>query len=262
MKIFGFIPARMGSSRYYGKPLEKILNIPMLEHVYRRANLYNNWERLFITGCDYEIKKFSYEKKFPYIATSKKHKRCLDRVFEAASKLKNKINNNDLIICVQGDEPMLKPSMIKNCIKPFLENKKVQGTVLAMDIIDKKQFEDPNIVKIIHDTNDEVLYTSRSPVPYARNFNKKIGAKRIYGIFGFRWKYLKKFYFLNESKLELIESCDSNRLCDNGRGQYIARQNYTDSFSVDVPKDLKKVERYMKRDKLFKRYKSFKSKNI
>ena len=168
--------------------------------------------------------------------------------------LKRFLKNDDIVICVQGDEPMLNHKMITHCIGPFYKNNKIKCTVLAMDIISKDQYLDPNIVKIVHDLNDEVLYTSRSPIPFSKNFSPNLKAKRIYGIFAFRWGYLKKFTKTKESFLEKIESCDSNRICDNGRGQYIARQKYIDSFSVDCYADLKKVEKYIKKDPIFNKY--------
>ena len=180
--------------------------------------------------------------------TSKKHKRCLDRVYEAASKIKG-IKDRDIVVCVQGDEPMMKTEMIENVLKPIYKNKKINATVLAMDIIDERQFRDINAVKIIHKISGEVLYTSRAPIPHTKNFTKKTKAKRIYGIFAFRWHSLKKFYFTKPSFLEISESCDSNRICDNHGGQFIAKQKYEDSFSVDTEKDLKKVEKYLKKNK-------------
>ena len=187
LRIFGIIPARMAASRFPGKPLKKICNIPMIEHVFLRARMFGFWDKLVIATCDQEIKKFSESKNFPVILTSKKHKRCLDRVQEAVTKLSKNLNikDNDLVICVQGDEPMLNYKMIDNCVKPFYKNNKIKCTVLAMDIISKDQYLDPNIVKIVHDLNDEVLYTSRSPVPYSKKFSNSIMAKRIYGILNF-----------------------------------------------------------------------------
>ena len=247
-RIFGFIPARMAATRFPNKPLKKIMGIPMIEHVYERSKLFKNWKNLFLTTCDIEIKKFCSIKKIPVIMTSKKHKRCLDRVYEAASKVKG-IKDKDIIVCVQGDEPMMKTEMIENVLKPIYKNKKIDATVLAMDIVEESQFKDKNAVKIIHKTSGEVLYTSRSPIPYTENFSKKTKAKRIYGIFAFRWHSLKKFYFTKPSFLEVSESCDSNRICDNYGGQFIAKQKYEDSFSVDTEKDLKKVEKYLKNNK-------------
>jgi 3-deoxy-manno-octulosonate cytidylyltransferase (CMP-KDO synthetase) len=247
-RIFGFIPARMAATRFPNKPLKKILGIPMIEHVYERSKLFKNWKNLFLTTCDKEIKSFCSTKNIPVIMTSKKHKRCLDRVYEAASKIKG-IKDRDIVVCVQGDEPMMKTEMIENVLKPIYKNKKINATVLAMDIIDERQFRDINAVKIIHKISGEVLYTSRAPIPHTKNFTKKTKAKRIYGIFAFRWHSLKKFYFTKPSFLEISESCDSNRICDNHGGQFIAKQKYEDSFSVDTEKDLKKVEKYLKKNK-------------
>jgi 3-deoxy-manno-octulosonate cytidylyltransferase (CMP-KDO synthetase) len=145
--------------------------------------------------------------------------------------------------------------MINALIKTIEKIKDAKCTVLAMDIIEKTQYYNKDIVKIIHNKNGEVLYTSRSPVPYCKKFNKKIKAKRVGGLFAFRWNFLKKFYNTKESFLEKIESCDSNRICDNGGGQYIAHYKYKPYFSVDSPGDLKIVNKYMKKDKIYKKYK-------
>jgi len=254
MKIFGFIPARMGSKRFYGKPLKKIRDKPMLEHVFERAKMFKGWDSLVVATCDKEIKKFAKQKKYDCVMTSKRHKRCLDRIYEAANRRHKKIKNEDLIVCVQGDEPMLHPKMIKTVLKPFFRKKKIGATVLAMEIINYSQFKNPNTVKIIHDINGKVLYTSRSPVPYCKKFNKNLRAKRIYGIFAFKYYFLKLFFNLKPSPLEIIESCDSNRICDNGGGMYIAPIKYYPSFSVDTYSDLKLVNKKILKDSLFKKY--------
>ena len=117
MKIYGFIPARMGSSRLPGKPLKFIQGRPMLEHVYERANFFKKWTKLSIATCDQKIKNFCKSKNYNYVMTSKKHKECTDRVYEAVKKDCKKIQNNDLVICIQGDEPMLRPNMIEAVVK-------------------------------------------------------------------------------------------------------------------------------------------------
>ena len=255
-KIIGIIPARMRASRFPGKPLKKILNFTMLEHVYIRAKLLNSWNLLLVATCDKEIFDFCKLKKIPCIMTSNKHVRCLDRVYEAANKINLKLKNSDIVVCVQGDEPLLTSDMIKRTISVVHQNKKALGSVFAMDIIHKKQFYDKNIVKIIHDLKGEVLYTSRSPIPYCEKFNRKIKAKRVGGIFAFKWFFLKKFTKTKESFLEKIEACDSNRICDNGRGQFIAQYPFKPFYSVDCPQDLKNVIKQMKKDKNYKRYKN------
>ena len=262
-KIVGIIPARMAASRFPGKPLKLISGIPMLMHVFLRAKLYNSWDDLFIAGCDKEISHYCKKLEVPYLATSKKHKRCLDRVFEAVNKIpkkKYKLKNDDIIVCVQGDEPMLRPDMIQKVVKEIKKNKKAGSIVLGMSIKDKKQFNDPNIVKIINNKDKEVLYTSRSPIPFCKNFHPKINAKRIYGIFAFRYYFLKKFNLTKESFLEKIESCDSNRICDNYGGQFVADYPFKISFSVDCKEDLKIVQKFMNKDSIFKKYsKKFKN---
>jgi len=251
-KIIGIIPVRMAATRFPGKPLKQICGIEMLTHVFQRAKLFKNWSNLSVALCDKEIRIFCKKKKYPFLNTSNKHKRCLDRVFEAAKKMKN-VRENDIVVCVQGDEPMMRPDMITEVIKPLVKKNR-DCSVLAMDIFEEQQYKDPNIVKIIHDLKGRVLYTSRSPVPYTKNFTKKTGAKRIYGIFAFTYKFLKKFHQTKESPLEHVEACDSNRICDNYSNQYIAPYKNIPSYSVDCIADLRKVEKNIFKDPLLKSY--------
>jgi 3-deoxy-manno-octulosonate cytidylyltransferase (CMP-KDO synthetase) len=257
MKIYGFIPARMDSSRLPGKPLKLIQGRPMLEHVYERANFFNKWDKLSVATCDQEIKNFCELKNYNYVMTSKKHKECTDRVYEAVKKDCKKIKNNDLVICIQGDEPMLHPNMITAVVKSLIKNKKAGMTILGMEIVSNSQFINPNIIKIVHSPSGEVLYCSRSPIPYCKKFSKKIGAKRIYAIFAFRYSFLKKYNKLKISRLEQIESCGQNRVCENTRGMYVANFKFFPSFSVDTNSDLKLVRKKMSQDILWKKYKKF-----
>ena len=108
-RIIGIVPARMGSSRFPGKPLHPILGRPMVEHVFRRAQLFPNWDDLVLATCDEEIARFGASKGFPVVMTSDRHTRALDRVAEAASKCGIKLAPDDIIVNVQGDEPMMHP---------------------------------------------------------------------------------------------------------------------------------------------------------
>lgn len=254
MKIIGLIPARMGSSRFPGKPLYKILGKPMIEHVYERAKLYTKWTKLGLTTCDDEIASFGKSKSWDVIMTSDKHVRCLDRIAEAVPLFVPDIEENDIVVCVQGDEPMLYPDMIDAVTRPLLEHADVNGTVLAMDIHSEEIFRHKDTVKLVHDLKGDVLYTSRAPIPWCEKLTPEVGAKRISGIFAFRWHFLKKFTSLPESPLELIESCDSNRMFDNGLKQRVAPFRCVPSFSVDNPGDIKIVEEGMKNDPYLKFY--------
>jgi 3-deoxy-manno-octulosonate cytidylyltransferase (CMP-KDO synthetase) len=256
MKILGVVPARMAASRFPGKPLHPILGRPMVEHCFERAKLFKRWDGLFLATCDEEIKAFAEKKGYPVIMTASTHVRALDRVQEAAEKCGIALAPDDVVLNVQGDEPMMHPDMIAAVVKPFEQRKDVRGTMLAMDIVEEKQFLNPDVLKIIHDLEGRVLYTSRAPIPYCKpgKFSKDHGAKRIYGIFGFRWDFLKFFSGLPESPLEAKEACDSNRLYDNGHHQHIAPYPYQPSFSVDSPADIGQVEAHMKNDPLWGNY--------
>jgi len=253
-KIIGVIPVRMGSSRFPGKPLFPIAGMPLLEHVWHRSKMYPEWDELLLATCDMEIKEFADLNNMPCIMTSDKHERALDRVAEAIEKSDFKINFDDIILNVQGDEPMMRPDMITATVKPMLDDPEVNGVVLSMPIIDEKLFNDPNALKIVHNIKGDILYTSRAPIPYCKKWSLDVGAKRIYGIFGFRWDFLKKFTQMPESHLELVESCDSNRLYDNGLTQRVALYPYVDSFSVDAPEDVEKVEAYLENDPYWRKY--------
>ena len=254
MKIIGVVPARMASSRFPGKPLFPIRGKPMVEHVFARARLFDGWDSLYLATCDPEIAAFGESKGYPVVMTADTHTRALDRVAEAVERCGLAVTGDDIIVCVQGDEPMLRPDMISAVIKPLQDDAKVEGTILAMEIVDDALFRNPDTVKIVHDRRGDVLYTSRAPVPYCTELTPEVGARRIYGIFGFRWAFLKWFTEQPESPLELVESCDSNRVCDNGRRQRIAPYAYLPSSSVDTPADREVVERAPEDDPLWGTY--------
>lgn len=256
MKVVGVIPARMAASRFPGKPLYPILGRTMLEHVYVRAAMYDGWDELVVATCDAEIKEHAAACGMPVVMTNKDHNRALDRVAEAGSKLKNNLKDEDVIVCVQGDEPMMRPDMIEAVVLPLRQNENVPCTVLAMHIVDEKLWRNEDTVKIIHSANGEVLYTSRAPVPHCKGeFNGDLKARRIYGIFAFRWKYLKAFTKHLETRLEVLEACDSNRILDMNFRQYIAPYPSVKSFSVDSPSDIQLVEDHMTVDDIWQQYK-------
>lgn len=256
MKIFGVIPARMAASRFPGKPLHKILGRPMVEHVYLRAKMYNEWSNLVLATCDQEIEQFSRERGIPVVMTGAHHTRALDRVAEAVERMGELVDDNDIVVCVQGDEPMMRPDMIDAVVAPLRTDPSKPCTVLAMHITEESIWLNPDTVKIIHNEAGEVLYTSRAPVPYCKGpFSPAVTARRIYGIFAFRWKYLQAFTTHAETRLEILESCDSNRILDMPFRQYIAAYPNIRSFSVDSRDDLMRVEEHMMSDEYFGMYK-------
>ena len=255
-KTIGVVPVRMASSRFPGKPLYPILGRPMVEHVFERARLHPGWSVLVLATCDKEGAEFGKSKGYPVVMTSDRHTRALDRVAEAATKCGVDVAADDIVVCVQGDEPMMRPDMIDAVTRPLHNDKEVSATVLAMDINDEAVFRNPDTVKIVHDLKGNVLYTSREPIPWCKSgrFSPALGAKRIYGILAFRWRALKWFTETPESPLEIKEACDSNRICDHGGGQRIAPYPAIPSFSVDSMADRDKVEAAIKSDPFWGKY--------
>jgi len=257
MKIIGIIPARMAASRFPGKPLYPILGMPMMEHVYHRARMFQEWDTLAFATCDQEIAKFAKSKGYPVVMTGSHHTRALDRVAEAALKLNNGTLDDDAIVVnVQGDEPMMSPDMIAAVVQPLKDDPAIPGTMLGMLITEESIWRNPDTVKIIHNDQGEVLYTTRAPVPYCKGaFSSELGARRIYGIFGFHWSYLDAFTAHCETRLEQLEACDSNRILDMEFRQRVALYPYVPSFSVDSPEDIALVEQHMASDQYWSLYK-------
>jgi 3-deoxy-manno-octulosonate cytidylyltransferase (CMP-KDO synthetase) len=254
MKIIGIVPARMAASRFPGKPLRPILGRALLEHVVERARKFPHWDALAVATCDEEIRVFCESKDYPVIMTADTHVRALDRVTEAAGKLGIAVAEDDIVINVQGDEPMLDPGMIEAVVKPFGEDPEVHGTMLAMPIVDEDLYRNPDILKIAHNLKGDVLYTSRNPIPWCKKFSPELGAKRIGGIFAFRWHFLKTFTALPPSPLEIQEACDSNRLYDYGYTQRLAVVPPRPFYSVDSPEDAERVAAALEADPLWGSY--------
>ncbi len=242
-KVFGYIPTRMGSTRLPGKALMKVTTNTLTEEVYLNCLNFKNWEALKIATCDQEIKDFLKLKNIPYVMTSKSHKRCLDRVCEAAEK-NPMINEKDIIVCIQGDEVMINSKMIKKLIEPF-KFKNCNSTILSMKINNKSEYYDKNVVKLITNNQNQALIGSRSAIPFMKKFKKGI-AKKIVGIYAFRFKSLLKFKNTKQSFLEKIESCDTNRICETSGDLYAVDYPYQNIIAVDTIKDLKKVRRILK----------------
>ncbi len=254
MNIIGIVPARMAASRFPGKPLHPIAGKPMLEHCFERAKMFGRWDGLYLATCDDEIREFGENKGYPVIMTADTHTRALDRVAEAAGKCGVALAGDDIVVCVQGDEPLLGEDVLEAVVAPLENDAQIDGTMLAVPIVDEDIFLNPDIVKIVHDRKGDVLYTSRAPIPYCKEFTPELGAKRVGGIFGFRWAFLKWFTETPESPLEIAEACDSNRICDNGFRQRIAPVPYRPYFSVDSPEDVALVEAALRTDPLWGRY--------
>lgn len=248
MKIIGFIPARMGSSRFPGKPLASICGIPMIEHVYKRCAMSDSLDDLFVATCDQEIFDCVVAFGGKAIMTDVCHERCTDRIAEAVGNI-----DCDIIVNIQGDEPMVFPEMIDLAIDPLLNDSSVVCSNLMAPIQSDIEFEDPNEVKVVVDSEWNALYFSREPIPSKKKGGINIQPFKQVCIIPFRREFLFTYTHLSPTPLEIIESVDMLRVLEHG---YKVRMVPTDyhTYSVDTPEDLRLVEIEMQKDPLFPRY--------
>ena len=235
----------MGSSRFPGKPLAKINGKPMIQHVYNNAKKNKLLSDVVVATCDKIIFDFIQSIKGVAVMTSKKHKRASDRCYEAMRILEKKRKTKyDIVVMVQGDEPMINSKMISDAIQPLLKNKKINITNLICPINNRKDFEDPNFIKVIHDKSYNALYFSRSIIPYTK-FKKGAYIKKQVCVIPFRRNFLIKYNKMKPSKLEKIESIDMLRILENGYKVFLVNTKRF-AHAVDTKKDLHKVEKYMR----------------
>lgn len=246
MRKIGIIPARMASSRFPGKPLHPIAGKPLLQHVFDRASQWTDWDQLVIATPDDEIRKFALQIDAPFVMTDIRHVRGLDRVGEAARLTGFVKDSSDIVVNVQGDEPLLEVEMFRELCHPFEGDDSIHATVLSMPVADEEEWLNPDTVKIIANDSGEVLYTSRSPVPFSENgFTSELDARKIFGLFAFRAPALQEFCAHPETRLERLETCDSNRILSMNFRQHAVRTARRETYAVDRLEDAMRVEKVL-----------------
>ena len=250
MNIIAIIPARMGSSRYPGKPLAKIHGVPMVGHVALRTAMSKTLSGTYIATCDQEIMDYAASINIPGIMTADTHTRCTDRTAEALLKIEAMTGKRvDIVVMVQGDEPMLTPDMIDAALAPMLDDPTINVVNLMADIKTLAAFEDPNEVKVVVDKDNNALYFSREPVPSRKKGVTDVPMRKQVCIIPFRRDYLLHFNALPEMPLEIIESVDMMRILEQGDKVRMVPID-AETCSVDTPADLTQVEAMLRDDKL------------
>ncbi len=242
MNIVSIIPARMGSSRYPGKPMQKINGIPMIEHVFKRVSKNESLEQVVVATCDNEI--FDHITSLGGLAlmTSDQHERASDRCAEALQTLEAmKKTKFDIMVMVQGDEPMTHPDMITEAVEPLLTDQSVQVSNLMHKITSDEEFDSPNTIKVVCDNNSDALYFSRKPIPSGHN--EAIRLKQVC-VIPFRREFLFSYTDLEPTPLEIAESIDMMRVLENGFKVRMALTSHN-TQAVDTLDDLVKVSALM-----------------
>jgi len=253
MNVIGIIPARMGSSRFPGKPLEKIHGMPMVGHCYYRTSMAIGVDKVYVATCDMEIVEYIQSIGGNVIMTADTHTRATTRTAEALEKIEGQIGDQvDIVVMVQGDEPLIMPETIGETIPPF-EDQSVNIVNIMSRLVTKEAFEDVNNVKVVVGNNNNALYYSREPIPSPWKGWKDIPKYMQTGIIVFRRDTLIEFNAMEETQLEQIESIDMNRVLEAGGKIRMVLTDAT-TIGVDVPDELAEVEKMLEGDEIMKSY--------
>ncbi len=254
MNIIGIIPARLASSRLPNKPMAEILGIPMIGHVYHRSKMSETLSEVYVATCDEEIKAYVESLGGKAIMTSNQHERASDRTAEALLKIEERIGQKvDIVVMIQGDEPMVTPEMISAAVQPLLSSADIQITNLMERIETREEHEDPAEVKVVVDVNDFALYFSREPIPSRKKGVAEVPMLKQVCIIPFRRDFLLKYNSMEQTPLEITESVDMNRLLENGiKLKMVMCDEIT--LAVDTKEDLMRVNKLMEEDSFTKLY--------
>lgn len=248
-KIVAIIPARMASTRFPGKPLADLLGLPMIEHVRRRVALSPLISDVIVATCDHEIMEALTHYGGRVVMTASTHERCTDRIAEAALHI-----NGDIIINVQGDEPLVRPEMFEPLIVPLINNPDLMCTNLMAEISGDDEFNSSDVVKTVCDLNNNAVYFSREPIPSVRKAGgQPFKRYKQLGIIAFQRDFLLRFAKMPPTPLEAVESVDMLRAIENG---YTIRMVLSPFrvIGVDTPRDLENAKALLEKDDLIDSY--------
>lgn len=251
MRTICVIPARMGSSRFPGKPLADLLGLPLIVHVLERCRLNDSLERVVVATCDQVIFDAVEKAGGEAVMTADTHERCTDRVAEAIGNMDLSLADDDLVLMVQGDEALMTPEMAEQVIESY----RTTGTPvvnLMSRLYRQEDLDDPNAVKAVARPDGMALYFSRAAIP-CRYRAEDAPAYQQTGVIGLSASFLQTFNSLPQTPLEIIESIDMNRVLEHGHPLQLVHTE-RETVSVDTPDDLARAVDFMRSDVWTARY--------
>lgn len=250
MKITAVIPARYASTRFPGKALAEIDGKPMIQHVYERTGRASLVGDVVVATDDERIRQAVASFGGKCVMTRADHETGTDRLAEVAAGL-----DADVIVNVQGDEPLIVPDMIDQAVNPFLDDPSLRMGTLKTRIKCLHDFLSPNVVKVVTDREANALYFSRSPLPFFRDkwqdlkdesfASGKLLCFKHVGLYVYRRDFLVEFAAMAPTFLELSEKLEQLRALENGIPIHVVETDF-ESIGVDTPDDLSKARERFK----------------
>ncbi|MGD9366642.1 MAG: 3-deoxy-manno-octulosonate cytidylyltransferase [Desulfobacteraceae bacterium] len=243
MKIVAIIPSRYGSTRFDGKPLAPIAGKPMIQHVYEAASKAERIHQVVVATDDRRI--FDAVEGFGgrVALTSESQRSGTDRVAEAAQILGMALE--DIVINVQGDQPLMDPRCLDEVVAPFNSDPQLGMSTLAFRIVDPQEYTNPKDVKVVLNRNGDALYFSRAPIPFARDDDEAFDSYKHLGVYAYTRRFLEIFRELPTGSLERIEKLEQLRALEFGYRVKVVITGY-DSPEVDLPADIARIEALIK----------------
>lgn len=243
MNTVVIIPSRYGSTRFAGKPLALICDKPMIQMVYESAIKAERITGVWVATDDDRIRKAVENFGGKVVMTSEDNRSGSDRVAEAAKKLG--LDSNDIVVNVQGDQPLLDYRCLDDVVAPFFEENKPEMTTLSYKITDPSEISNPKDVKVVSDLAGNALYFSRSPIPCERDTGSNFDTYKHLGVYAYTRDFLELFNELPSGKLEQIEKLEQLRAIEHGYKIRVIVSEF-DSPEVDLPEDIQKIEQKLK----------------
>jgi 3-deoxy-manno-octulosonate cytidylyltransferase (CMP-KDO synthetase) len=238
MKVICIIPARYASSRFPGKAIADLLGKPMIQHVYERVLKARTISFAAVATDDDRIVAAVEGFGGLAIMTAATHRSGTDRIAEAVSRLD--IEDSDIVVNVQGDQPLFEPSQIDEVARPLLDDPAIPMSTLIYKIVREEEVRHPNAVKVVFDRDHFAIYFSRATIPYVRDKGHEGNYYKHHGIYAYRREFLKKFTELPEGNLEKLEALEQLRALEHGYRIKVVETPY-DSVEVDTPQELERV---------------------
>ena len=236
MNVLGVIPARYKSTRLEGKPLVDILGKPMIQYVYEAASRARSVAAVIVATDDERIRRAVRDFGGKVVMTRLDHQSGTDRVAEVAAG-----HDADIVVNIQGDEPLIDPGMIDECVQALEGNDGV-GLSTLMKRVDESVFDEPSIVKVVCDGRGRALYFSRSLIPYPRTRTADYAVFEHIGLYAYTRECLLRLSQLPPTRLERIEGLEQLRALENGIPIQVVETRCSDEMvSVDTAEDLARV---------------------